>query len=225
MRSIKHGVIKNEADSDSQRSIMKVKRRDEAFVIPDGSVFSRLKDLGGPLLPLDPDMLSNLKAKSVSRKDLAARFGGNPQTLVQRPRDSLVLRHGYTHFICPMLSVYPHVPQIPGAHGLLIRTQTSTKEEDELFNQGAGRRHKVVVGLTPKEWLYMGDYEIKKSNPLSKAEWWGASQTVSVLCSDTLTVIFKLVECRLVIIGFSASTLRNRAPAYALERRSTCIVR
>lgn len=161
-----------------QRRVERLKLRDEAVKISDHAVYTRLKHLKGPVFPVDSGIPKALTEKTVSRTDLSAKFGGNPRTLVHRPKDSRVLEHGYTHFLCPMLSLDPHAPQVPGAHGLLLRSGSG--DSDDLFKKNRAQRHKVIVGLAPKDWQYMGEYEMRKSEPLSGAEWWEAPRAVSI---------------------------------------------
>lgn len=169
-------------DGDTQRRVERMKLRDEALKISDHAVYTRLKHLKDPVFPIDSCIPTALQEKTVSRTDLSAKFGGNPRTLVHRPKDSRVLEHGYTHFLCPMLSLDPHAPQAPGAHRLLLRSGSG--ESDDLFKKNSAQRHKVIVGLAPNDWQYMGEYEMRKSEPLSIAEWWEAPRAVSISYSS-----------------------------------------
>lgn len=150
-------------------------------MISDSAVYSRLKHLKDPVFPVDSRIPTALKEKTVMRTEISAKFGGNAHTLVHRPRDSRVDQHGYTHFLCPMLSSDPHAPQFPGAHGLLLRS--SSGECNELFLENSARRHKVIVGLAPITWMYMGEYEMTRSKPLTIAEWMDVPRAVSMSCS------------------------------------------
>lgn len=168
------------SDNGIQRRIKRTKLREEVVMISDSAVYSRLKHLKDPVFPVDSRIPTALKEKTVMRTEISAKFGGNAHTLVHRPRDSRVDQHGYTHFLCPMLSSDPHAPQFPGAHGLLLRS--SSGECNELFLKNSARRHKVIVGLAPINWMYMGEYEMTRSKPLTIAEWMDVPRAVSMSC-------------------------------------------
>lgn len=169
------------SDNGIQRRIKRTKLSEEVVMISDSAVYSRLKHLKNPVFPVDSRIPTALKEKTVTRPKISAKFGGNAHTLVHRPSDSRVDQHGYTHFLCPILSSDPHAPQFPGAHGLLLRSGSG--EFDELFLENSARRHKVIVGLARNSWMYMGEYEMTKSKPLSIAEWMDVPRAVSMPCS------------------------------------------
>lgn len=144
------------------------------------SVFYRLRHLGKPLFPISAS--PTFTSRCVRRETIANKFGGTGQGLIQKPLDVYVRAHGYTHFLCPQLDTNPHVPQVPGAHGLIFRCGA----EDGIVGNEKQRQargelpHKVIVGLAPGQWLYTGDYLLEEGEKLSTEEWGRLPQKVII---------------------------------------------
>ncbi|KAH8115783.1 hypothetical protein DFH11DRAFT_1304953 [Phellopilus nigrolimitatus] len=140
--------------------------------LPADAIFDRLRYLDNPTYPVTaPPRLTEYVS---TRKHISNTFGGNQYNFISRPDASKAEEHGYTHFLFPNLNMNPHAPQFPGAHGLLFRSGM----DDEMFAQeegknalGKGEPHKVIVCLGTKHYIYVGDYEFERPEPLSIAQW------------------------------------------------------
>ena len=71
-------------------------------------------------------------------------------------------KHGIDDWAFPTFDWDPHLPQTPGAPGLM-------------YNVGLMKREpsvkRVIVKLSPGKWLYVGKYRFSVVAPLSPAEW------------------------------------------------------
>ena len=101
---------------------IKVKIKGNAIRLSDDTIYSRLRVLGSPRFTIPDNLDARLLSATTTRKELATNFGGSPFTLLQRISADRTARHGYKQFLCPMLEMNPHAPQVPGAHGLMFRS-------------------------------------------------------------------------------------------------------
>ncbi|KAH8115781.1 hypothetical protein DFH11DRAFT_1304899 [Phellopilus nigrolimitatus] len=142
--------------------------KSEAIRLPEDTVYARLCHLGDPVYRVTaPEALTR---RTTTREFLSSTFGGNKYAFVQRLNPTHKAKHGYSHFLCPNLNTDPHAPQVPGAHGLLFRSE----EDDDLLMEDGERNqkpHKVIAGLGPNLWLYTGDYELQESESLAPEQW------------------------------------------------------
>ncbi|KAH8115782.1 hypothetical protein DFH11DRAFT_1507167 [Phellopilus nigrolimitatus] len=113
---------------------------------------------------------AELTGHTTTREFLSKAFGGNKNAFVQRLNPSHKAKHGYSHFLCPNLNTNPHAPQVPGAHGLIFRSENDygVLAKDSKRNR---KPHKVISGLGPNMWLYTGDYELQESGFLTPEQW------------------------------------------------------
>lgn len=152
---------------------IKVKVKQAAVRLSDDSIYNRLRMLGSPRFALPDRIPSALLSATTTRKELTAQFGGSSYTLLQKIAPERTAVHGYKRFLCPMLEMNPHAPQVPGAHGLMFR---SGDDDDVFGGEGGGgkvgsRKEIVLVGIGGGKWLYMGEYELQKSDSLSTQEY------------------------------------------------------
>lgn len=107
------------------------------------------------------------------RSDLAKCCGGNPQETFPSVRKELVDQHGYKRFMCAVPVYNPYIPQVPGAAGLYFALN------DEKY--WPHERELVIVRHEGPDavWNVMGNYEIKKSTPLTPQEFRMLPQEVS----------------------------------------------
>ena len=113
--------------------------------------------------------------QTIRREFLSNTYGGNGQELFSVPRASRIAEHGHRLFVCPMLSVHPWAPQMPGFPGLVFDCPPKCDDEawihDEAFI--------CIAGLRPGKWLYVGHYSWKGHGWLTKEEWRSLPHSVS----------------------------------------------
>ncbi|TDL29027.1 hypothetical protein BD410DRAFT_1206 [Rickenella mellea] len=109
--------------------------------------------------------------RAFSRAFISHLFGGSPQETFSRPRQDLIDRHGYDGFMCLNTSYNPNAPGERGAAGLF-------------FSLGAPREtprkhEKVFLRTGANLWMYLGDYEMVRTEPLSSFEYRSLNQNVT----------------------------------------------
>ncbi|KLO17482.1 hypothetical protein SCHPADRAFT_994313 [Schizopora paradoxa] len=167
------GIGKKEFMEGLKNHDIKVKVKQAAIRLPDDSIYNRLRELGSPRFAISDSIPFSLLSTTTTRKELTAQFGGSSYTLLQKIAPERTAVHGYKRFLCPMLEMNPHSPQVPGAHGLMFR---SGDDDDVFGGEGGGgkvgsQKELILVGIGEGKWLYMGDYELQKSDSLSKEEY------------------------------------------------------
>ena len=150
---------------------MKVKQA--AIRLPDESIYNRLRGLGSPRFPIPDNIPIALISTTTTRKELTAKFGGSSYSLLQKISPERTAVHGYKRFLCPTLEMNPHAPQVPSAHGLMFRSG----DDDDVFGGDGGggkvgsQKEIILVGIGEGKWLYVGDYELQKSDSLSRDQY------------------------------------------------------
>ncbi|KAH9936827.1 uncharacterized protein BXZ73DRAFT_44954, partial [Epithele typhae] len=115
--------------------------------------------------PLPVDVPDEIRDVTVTRYQLSARFGGNPQDTYPVPRAALLAQHGRSNFACLSLMYNPHAPTRPGFPGLSFGTVAYSDDAPSL------RRQALFVRLNANKWQYMGDYVDTSSSVLSVDKW------------------------------------------------------
>lgn len=122
-----------------------------------------------PLLR-DVNVPEDIKYVAVKREFLGTTYGGRLVPIYPKHKPP------YEDMMCITQALNPDAPDFPGASGMLYECCDLLQEAEErakirrLFVRGNG-------GL----WIYQGQYAIQAAAPLTKEEWWGQSNKVSLL--------------------------------------------
>lgn len=139
------------------------------MVLNDDVVERRFESQGGlrqfPIdLPLAQlDML-------VSRKFLAAVYGGNTQETFPSIGQEKYAQHGMDDFMYLHIDYHPWAPQIPGRPGLWFSTGNSERQPFEA--------RVLTRDLKLAMWQYIGQYDVRPAAPLTREEWINQSDKV-----------------------------------------------
>ncbi|KAF9779240.1 hypothetical protein BJ322DRAFT_1113588 [Thelephora terrestris] len=131
--------------------------------LDDVSVFTRLSKVGLEIFPVTIE--GQIQELSVSRRFLSLHFGGSPVGSYPTIGKKKLESHGFDNFMYVSLLVHPNAPSFPGAPGLWMCSCNciDTLEDMRLI---------VRVQASPKAlWQYMGQYDLRSSDPLSLQEW------------------------------------------------------
>lgn len=115
----------------------------------------------------DVDIDNEVKFKSVPRQFFSSTWGGNPQETFPTIGKEFLKKHGLDDFMYPNLLWNPHGPEIPGAAAIFFEPNgLDTREED------SDEQYRVIVRLKEGPiWLYVGQYILLSSPPLTRDEW------------------------------------------------------
>ncbi|CAL1706699.1 unnamed protein product [Somion occarium] len=102
----------------------------------------------------------HISSVTVTRQFLSTKYGGSPQGLYPII-DRRAHKHNY-HLFFPTLQNNPDAPRKPGDAGLLYRTIPQVPWGNQTL--------KMFVKLKANNYLYMGDYQIIPTTPLSQEE-------------------------------------------------------
>ncbi len=154
----------------------KVKK--EGLGLPESTVthYIKLFDLRECETPKDEES-RRIMDQTIRREFLSDEYGGNRQELFSEPSADRVAEHGHNLFLCPMISIHPWAPQMPGFPGLVFDCPPISCEEpwigDEVFV--------CIAGLFRAKWLYTGHFKWRGHGWLTKEEWQSLSYPVSLL--------------------------------------------
>lgn len=125
------------------------------------SVRRRLDDIADVPYPvvLDPEIHYYC---TISRLLMSHFYGGSSQAMCPPLGAEYQRKHPYRNFMFPNLNMNPDLPKEPGQHGLLCRVTPKV--------QWAEGRQKLLVGLRPGEFRYMGEYVLERAESLSVEE-------------------------------------------------------
>ncbi|KJA18199.1 hypothetical protein HYPSUDRAFT_191261 [Hypholoma sublateritium FD-334 SS-4] len=95
---------------------------------------------------------------------MSARYGGNTQSRCPKISQALVAVHGMDDFMYLNNEMQPVAPSVPCAPGLFIGREGSQ------YTTGIKRQ---LIRLDAKQWLYVGQYQLARSEPayMTAAEW------------------------------------------------------
>ncbi|KAH6873720.1 hypothetical protein BKA70DRAFT_282162 [Coprinopsis sp. MPI-PUGE-AT-0042] len=127
---------------------------------------ARFKAAGISQLPLAiPDYTDAIHGVKVPRMFLSMIYGGATQQTFPKISAQNLALHGYDNFMFLNDHRHPLAPQVPGAPGVWINIAGG--RQDELM--------RVFVRMkgtaSPPLWWYMGQYELRDSQALTKEEW------------------------------------------------------
>ena len=135
-------------------------------------MIARLKPIGLELYPIALD--AALLGETFTRPFISSLFGGGVQNTFSTTGDSFLKAHPGVkkrRFMNLKLDWNPHAPQVPGAPGLFFGGGSAD------WTQGAIET--VLICLEPGHWLYVGEYQMGRTNSLSVEEWKSQSTAVS----------------------------------------------
>ncbi|KAJ7735115.1 hypothetical protein DFH07DRAFT_754084, partial [Mycena maculata] len=112
---------------------------------------------------------SDVKDVSVRRDFMRIHYGGNHQSTFPAISEENYTKTGHRNFMYPNLVQNPESPMIPGAPGLFLNAAGRSARESEV--KWASGTYKVLTRLGTHDFLYMGEYEIRPADSLTRAEW------------------------------------------------------
>ncbi|KAF5371502.1 hypothetical protein D9615_009588 [Tricholomella constricta] len=161
--------VKQETRERQEREFLhprfKIKRAKEDVSAGLHSVFRRVDALKIKPLPLDLDLDDDLLNFTVSRKFLSSVYGGNSQSTFPSISPDNRARHDYHNFMFLHIEYNPFAPQRAGFPGLFYRIRTTDLPEI----------HRVFIRIDDGIWLYIGQYQLVQSDPLTPQEWAASS--------------------------------------------------
>ncbi|EIW83873.1 hypothetical protein CONPUDRAFT_142401 [Coniophora puteana RWD-64-598 SS2] len=128
-------------------------------------VQSRLTHIHHHSHPVDLDTAT--LDTTATREFLSRTFGGDAFSTFPRIAPAWLAKHGMNDFAYPNLTHNPHAPWRPGAPGLFFALTRISERERTL---------RIIVGLRPKAWQYIGQYVLVLVPQLSKEEWLAQSE-------------------------------------------------
>ncbi|KAF9530952.1 hypothetical protein CPB83DRAFT_146625 [Crepidotus variabilis] len=155
------GVDEIETEKLKKMFKSKVKKHEE-MRLSDDVFLQRIRPLN--ILDGFPVTLEReFRDQLVPRKFMSNVYGGSSQMTFPHPRSEKIAEHGYDDFMCLPLDYQPFAPQVPGKPGLFL----STAKGDDI------EEPKRVFTRDPSRALrqYMGQYEVKATDSLSREEW------------------------------------------------------
>lgn len=105
-----------------------------------------------------------------NRQYISHLYGGGHQDTNPHPRKNLLEWHGLDDWMFLSLDYNPHAPTKPGFSGLLFHAGKATDDWTTI--------QRTFVRLKPKEWVYMGQYQLKAGPSLTSATWKQQKETV-----------------------------------------------
>jgi hypothetical protein len=119
----------------------------------------------------------------VSRVFMANTYGGSSQLVLPKISPQKYAEHGFTgRFMYLGCDYQPCAPTIPGSPGLWISVDVDTSED---WKHGIVRTFTKVQDHTPRLWQYQGQYRLRRSRPISQAEWEQQPPSVSPPSRET----------------------------------------
>ncbi|KLO15645.1 hypothetical protein SCHPADRAFT_938491 [Schizopora paradoxa] len=144
------------------------KIKKETFRLAESTItkYIKLFDLRSTQVPQDGDSQQNMD-RTVRREFLSRLYGGSMQELFSKPSADRVTAHGHRQFVCPMISIHPWAPQLPGQPGLVFDCPPKSYDEPWI---GDGS-FPCIAGLQPGKWLYVGNFKWRGHGWLTREEW------------------------------------------------------
>ncbi|KAG6835874.1 hypothetical protein H0H93_013788 [Arthromyces matolae] len=137
----------------------KIKLAKEAVEAGLGSCFRRVDALG--IQPLHISLPQDLIDFTVSRKFTSNVYGGNSEATFPTLSPNKEALHPYRNFLYLNLDHNPYAPQRAGYPGLFYRTGSTIELKE----------YRLLIRVKPSIWMYLGQYEMVPSAPLSASEW------------------------------------------------------
>ncbi|KAH6884365.1 hypothetical protein BKA70DRAFT_140289 [Coprinopsis sp. MPI-PUGE-AT-0042] len=142
------------------------KGKKEALPALELDLTARFKAAGISQLPFAiPNYTEAVHGVKVPRAFTSKTYGGAIQRTCPKIKAEKLALHGFDNFMFLNDDLHPLAPQVPGAPGIFI-------------NIAGGRRDKLMRvfvrmkgAVSPPIWWYMGQYELRNSQALTKEEW------------------------------------------------------
>jgi hypothetical protein len=140
---------------------------------------TRFKAAGISQLPLAiSDYTDAVHGVQVPRMFLSNTYGGATQQTFPSIRQEKLALHGFDDFMFLNDDLHPLAPQVPGAPGVWINIAGGRR--DELMRVFV----RVKGTSSPPLWWYVGQYELRISQPLTKEEWGAQTDQVRRFFAD-----------------------------------------
>lgn len=134
------------------------------------TINDRLEAKLGPVDQRDFDVTdidNEVKFKSAPRQFFSNTWGGNSQETFPSIGKEFLRKHGLDDFMYPNLLWNPHGPEMPGAAAIFFSPNGLAPRKED-----SGEQHRVIVRLKEGPiWLYVGQYILLWSPPLTREEW------------------------------------------------------
>ncbi|KAG5643239.1 hypothetical protein DXG03_001288 [Asterophora parasitica] len=160
--------LKQEKEKEFLNPTWTIKRYQEDVNAGLDSVFRRVNALQIKPLPLDLD--DDLLYYTVSREFISDVYGGNSQSTFPSIAPDKLHHHGYSDFMFLNITFNPYAPQRPGFPGLFYRSRTTNLP----------KFHRVFIRIKSAAWLYLGQYELVRTDPLTTQEWAASSKQAHI---------------------------------------------
>lgn len=145
--------------------------------LSDNVLVNRLSEITSP--PFQIGLPDDILKLAVPREFISSIYGGNPQETFPLIGKRFVDQHGLNDFMYPNLDYNPAAPRVPGSPGLFFKT-TPEREDKKMTNHDLSV-YRVITRLGTGKWLYMGQYSLTETRPLTVSEWAEQKPVVSSL--------------------------------------------
>ncbi|KAH6873707.1 hypothetical protein BKA70DRAFT_281893 [Coprinopsis sp. MPI-PUGE-AT-0042] len=168
-------AVKKEESVEPKTEVkVKIKKgKKEALPALELDLTARFKAAGISQLPFAiPNYTEAVHGVKVPRAFTSKTYGGAIQRTCPKIKAEKLALHGFDNFMFLNDDLHPLAPQVPGAPGIFI-------------NIAGGRRDKLMRvfvrmkgAVSPPIWWYMGQYELRDSQALTKEEWGAQTEQV-----------------------------------------------
>ncbi|KAJ7755165.1 hypothetical protein B0H16DRAFT_730995 [Mycena metata] len=167
------GIKRRRVDDEcsTQPQPKKIKKGDRSVGLAAGTLRKRLISAGINTDPFTITLPADLKDVSARRDFMSIFFGGNRQSTCPTITKKSYRTTGYRYFMYPSLVQNPDAPMIPGAPGLFLDAAGWPASECDKDWASEAYNMKVLTRLGAHDFLYMGEYAIRPSDSLTRAEW------------------------------------------------------
>ncbi|GLB33213.1 hypothetical protein LshimejAT787_0100980 [Lyophyllum shimeji] len=172
--------VKKEEDGLRERDFFhpkyEIKRNKEDENAGLGSILRRVDALN--LQPFPLDLNADLLDFTVSRDFITDTYGGNTQdTFPKIGEKGRGAHHNYRNFMFMNALYNPYAPQRAGFPGLFYRSRITDLP----------KVHRAFIRIKAGMWLYLGQYELVRSQPLTRAEWATSSKQTKETWSEHIS--------------------------------------
>ncbi len=145
--------------------------------LDEDTLAARLKPIGLDVYTVPMDQAD--ASVPGSREFFSHHFGGAPQGTCRSSGKKFLQDHPEARrrdFISLKLTWNPHAPSIPGAPGLYFGAGAEDDWTEDMSPLS------MLIFLGSGQWLYLGEYKMGKTAPLTTREWKAQSRLVRRQC-------------------------------------------